>query len=139
MAEDPGQSDSGEETKERLVKFSPPILASDQDQGVNAALIYEITSGNDMQYFKMDPNTAALYLTKPLDLESLDSDKFSVEVTARQKDSELKTGTATLEISVLDVNDNKPEFEVERYNMTVIENLPSGTALYLAADCNDYE
>ena len=43
MAEDPGQPDSGEETKERLVKFSPPILANDQDQGVNAALIYEIT------------------------------------------------------------------------------------------------
>ena len=110
----------------RLVKFSPPISAIDQDQGVNADLIYEITSGNDMQYFNIDPNTAALHLTKRLDREMLDSNKFSIEVTARQKDSELKTGTATLEISVLDVNDNKPEFEVEKYNMTVIENLPSG-------------
>ena len=124
LTEDPGQADGAE--TERLVKISPPIKASDQDHGVNADLIYEITSGNDMQYFNIDPNTAALYLTKRLDREMLDSNKFSVEVTARQKDSELKTGTATLEISVLDVNDNKPEFEVEKYNMTVIENLPSG-------------
>ena len=47
-------------------------------------------------------------------------------MTARQKDSELKTATATLEITVTDLNDNKPEFEVEQYNMTVIENLPVG-------------
>ena len=110
----------------RLVKFSPPIIAVDQDQGVNADLIYEITSGNDMQYFEIDPNSAALYLTKKLDLEMLDSNKFYLEVTARQKDSELKSAAATVEITVLDINDNKPEFEVEQYNMTVIENLPVG-------------
>ena len=40
------------------------MVASDQDHGVNADLIYEITSGNDLQYFEMDPNNAALYLTK---------------------------------------------------------------------------
>lgn len=117
---------SPRESEDRLVKFSPPIRASDQDHGVNADLIYEITSGNDMQYFKIDPNNAELYLTKMLDREMLDSNKFYLEVTARQKDSELKTAAATLEITVLDVNDNKPEFEVEQYNMTVIENLPVG-------------
>ena len=64
--------------------------------------------------------------TNRLDREALDSARFSLEVTARQKDSELKTATATLEITVTDLNDNKPEFEVEQYNMTVIENLPVG-------------
>ena len=112
--------------QERLVKFSPPISASDQDHGVNADLIYEITSGNDMQYFRIGSNDAALYLTKRLDREMLDSDKFYLELTVRQKDTELKAATATLEINVIDINDNKPEFEVEHYNMTVIENLPVG-------------
>ena len=111
---------------ERLVEFSPPIKANDQDRGVNAALIYEITSGNDMQYFKIDPRTAQLYLTKYLDREMLEADEFSLQVTAREGNNELKTATTTLEISVLDLNDNKPEFEVEQYNMTVIENLPVG-------------
>ena len=119
-------ADSEHHNEERLVKFLPPIKAIDQDHEVNAELIYEITSGNDMQYFKIDPNTAQLYLTKHLDIEILDSNKFFLELTARQKDSELKTASATLEITVEDLNDNKPEFEVEQYNMTVIENLPVG-------------
>ena len=65
-----------------------------------------------MQYFRVDPDTAEIFLTKTLDLETLDGDKFSLELTARQKNSELKTATASLEIEVIDVNDNKPEFEV---------------------------
>ena len=125
ITEDP-PADSKHQNQERLVKFLPPIKAIDQDHEVNAELIYEITSGNDMQYFKIDPNSAQLYLTKHLDGEMLDSNKFFLEVTARQKDSELKTASATLEITVEDINDNKPEFEVEQYNMTVIENLPVG-------------
>ena len=117
---------SGQDLPERLVKFSPPIKANDQDRGVNAGLIYEITSGNTLQYFRIDPETGHLFLTKVLDLESLQSPNFSLEVTARQKKNELKSATASVEVSVTDLNDNKPEFEVEQYNMTVIENLPVG-------------
>ena len=106
--------------------FKPPIRAADQDIQLRAPLQYSITAGNDMQYFRVDPDTAEIFLTKTLDLETLDGDKFSLELTARQKNSELKTATASLEIEVIDVNDNKPEFEVEQYNMTVIENLPVG-------------
>ena len=106
--------------------FKPEIHAADQDTQLRAPLQYSITAGNDMQYFRVDPDTAEIFLTKTLDLETLDGDKFSLELTARQKNSELKTATASLEIEVIDVNDNKPEFEVEQYNMTVIENLPVG-------------
>ena len=79
-----------------------------------------------MQYFRINPNTAKLYPTIRLDLESLKSSKFSLEKTAQQRQNELKTATASIEISVIDLNDNKPEFKVEQYNMTVIENLPAG-------------
>ena len=64
IPEDVPSSAAPQPTEERLVKFSPPVVASDQDHGVNADLIYEITSGNDLQYFEMDPNNAPLYLTK---------------------------------------------------------------------------
>ena len=79
-----------------------------------------------MQYFRINPNTAKLYPTIRLDLESLKSSKFSLEKTAQQRQNELKTATASIEISVIDLNDNKPEFKVEQYNTTVIENLPAG-------------
>ena len=82
-----------------------------------------------MQYFRINPNTAKLYPTIRLDLESLKSSKFSLEKTAQQRQNELKTATASIEISVIDLNDNKPEFKVEQYNMTVIENLPAGSRI----------
>ena len=106
--------------------FSPAVLAKDQDIQLKATLTYSITGGNDMQYFRVDPRTAEVFLTKALDRETLDTGRFLLELTARQSNSDLKTGTTSLEIEVIDINDNKPEFEVEQYNMTVIENLPVG-------------
>jgi hypothetical protein len=116
----------GEEAPVTPIVFRPEVRAADQDTDLRAPLHYSITAGNDMQYFRVDPDTAQVFLTKALDLETLDGDKFSLELTARQRNSELKTATAMLEIDVVDINDNKPEFEVEQYNMTVIENLPVG-------------
>jgi hypothetical protein len=31
-----------------------------------------------------------------------------------------------IEIEILDLNDNPPEFEVDLYNISIVENLPSG-------------
>ena len=120
------ESAPGRPAAPAALAFTPAIKAADQDQDLHAKLSYSITAGNDMQYFRVDPDTAEVFLTKALDLETLDGDKFFLELTVRQTNSELKTATASLEIEVIDINDNKPEFEVEQYNMTVIENLPVG-------------
>ena len=41
-------------------------------------------------------------------------------------DNLLRSATARVEIYVADVNDNRPEFEYDMYNITVLENLPRG-------------
>lgn len=41
-------------------------------------------------------------------------------------DNPLKTGLARVEVEVLDINDNLPEFEVDLYNISIVENLPNG-------------
>lgn len=41
-------------------------------------------------------------------------------------DNPLKTATARIEVEVLDLNDNLPEFEVDFYNISIVENLPNG-------------
>lgn len=41
-------------------------------------------------------------------------------------DNPLKTGLARVEVEFLDVNDNLPEFEVDLYNISIVENLPNG-------------
>ena len=42
----------------------------------------------------MDEATGQLYLTKEIDLESLDFDRFVLEIQATQKDNPLKTAMA---------------------------------------------
>lgn len=113
-------------TEPRRIDFSPPIRAVDQDTEINAELEYRITGGNLMKYFQLDKDTGELFLAKEIDREMLETDKFFLDIEAVQKDNELKSASSALEIQILDINDNKPEFEVEKYNMTVIENLPAG-------------
>ncbi|CAB0007914.1 unnamed protein product, partial [Nesidiocoris tenuis] len=47
-------------------------------------------------------------------------------IQATQLDNPLKTGVARVEIEILDLNDNQPQFEVEMYNISIVENLPNG-------------
>lgn len=61
-----------------------------------------------------------------LEEESLPGNTFVLQMEARQKDSPLKRSVARVEIEIIDLNDNRPEFEVELYNISIVENLPSG-------------
>lgn len=109
------------------MQFSPPILAYDQDS-INTTLIYDIISGNDRKLFWVNPNSGVIYLMREIDLEeeSLPGNTFVLQMEARQKDSPLKRAVARVEIEIEDLNDNRPEFEVELYNISIVENLPSG-------------
>lgn len=51
---------------------------------------------------------------------------FALQIEARQRDSPIKRSVARVEIEIADLNDNRPEFEVEFYNISIVENLPSG-------------
>nr|CAD7597865.1 unnamed protein product [Timema genevievae] len=48
------------------------------------------------------------------------------KVQASQVDNPLKTGVARVEVELLDLNDNLPQFEVQLYNISIVENLPNG-------------
>lgn len=61
-----------------------------------------------------------------LEEETLPGNTFVLQIEARQKDSPIKRAIARIEIEILDLNDNRPEFEVEFYNISIVENLPSG-------------
>ncbi|XP_053945491.1 cadherin-89D [Anastrepha ludens] len=107
--------------------FSPPIMAFDQDS-LNATLVYEIISGNERKLFRVNPNNGIMYLQKEVDLEeeSLPGNTFVLQVEARQRENPLKKAVARIEVEVLDLNDNVPEFEADFYNISIVENLPTG-------------
>lgn len=49
-----------------------------------------------------------------------------LQIQAAQVDNPLKTAQARVEVEILDLNDNLPEFEVDFYNISIVENLPNG-------------
>lgn len=54
------------------------------------------------------------------------SNTFALQIHASQVDNPLRSGVARVEVEVLDLNDNLPEFEVDLYNISIVENLPNG-------------
>lgn len=55
---------------------------------------------------------------------------YSIEVLASEDGSASSlTGTATVNIEILDVNDNTPQFDSPAYQFEIFENRPVGTAV----------
>jgi len=111
------------------LKFEPPIFAYDQDLAIDAAVRYDIISGNDRHLFSVNGQNGSLFLEQELDLDkerTLPGNTFVLQLQASQADNPLKTGLARVEVVLLDLNDNLPEFEVDLYNISIVENLPNG-------------
>ncbi|XP_026669009.1 cadherin-89D isoform X2 [Ceratina calcarata] len=111
------------------INFTTPIQATDSDRDINVPVRYDIISGNERGFFHLDPKNGTLFLKRPIDLDAernLPSNTFTLQIHASQVDNPLKTAVARVEVEVLDLNDNLPEFEVALYNISIVENLPNG-------------
>lgn len=118
----------GEKLHYRL-HFEPKIFAYDQDLAIDSEIRYDIIAGNERRMFYLDSNNGSLYLQREIDLESeksLPGNTFVLQIQATQLDNPLKTGVARVEVEVMDLNDNLPEFEGDIYNISIVENLPNG-------------
>ncbi|CAB3364238.1 Hypothetical predicted protein [Cloeon dipterum] len=115
------------------VILSPPIYAEDQDEAINATVRYTIVAGNTQDIFWIDPINGSLFVIRAIDREALTSERFSLALRASQKDNPARQGTARLEVTIIDVNDNAPNFEVEIYNISIVENLPNGFSVLQVA------
>uniref|UniRef100_A0A3B4U4T0 Si:ch73-379j16.2 n=1 Tax=Seriola dumerili TaxID=41447 RepID=A0A3B4U4T0_SERDU len=106
--------------------------ARDPDAGINSIRTYTLTS-ND--HFEIDIRQSDeekipfLVLKKPLDREQ--KYKHSLLVTAVDGGKPQKSGTLNVSIEVLDINDNRPTFIQDIYQITIQENVPIGTSIFL--------
>ncbi|XP_054697589.1 protocadherin alpha-2-like isoform X3 [Grus americana] len=105
--------------------------ASDADIGANAQLSYTLSPS---EHFRLDHQenhdqsaSLALVLTKALDRETMAVHRLVV--TASDGGRPALTGTVELVISVLDVNDNAPQFNQSVYKVKVLEGSELGTPL----------
>ena len=83
------------------------MVFTDPDQGDTTTC--EIFSGNDSQYFDISPATCILSLAKDYDIDLGLPSTHSLLV--RVVDSKGLSATTTVNINVLDINDNTPKFE----------------------------
>jgi len=105
------------------------VNATDADKEGNIVLIYDIQSPDNFTVpFNVDDN-GLLSVTEMLDYEAIQIYRFDVIAT----DSGNLSGTATIFIEILNVNDNPPEFfgldEFGTLGVSVVENLPTGSNL----------
>ncbi|NXN10291.1 PCDA5 protein, partial [Indicator maculatus] len=106
--------------------------ASDADIGANAQLSYTLSPS---EHFRLEvknkdenKNSIVLILTKPLDRETVPVHRLVV--TASDGGRPSLTGTMELVITVLDANDNAPQFNQSVYKVQLPENAAPGTVFF---------
>jgi hypothetical protein len=98
------------------------ITAFDSDQGLNGHVTYSIVNSNSnsmeknslLKHFSLDAETGVLTLKTALDYE--DKQFFSLNIEARDSGVGSLPAYTTVDVSVLDVNDNSPEISVSFLN-----------------------
>uniref|UniRef100_A0AAZ3SUG1 Protocadherin Fat 3 n=1 Tax=Oncorhynchus tshawytscha TaxID=74940 RepID=A0AAZ3SUG1_ONCTS len=96
---------------------------------VTFALVNGETGENNLEgVLVVDRDTGVIKLDKPLDHEVITSFHFKVTATVQQAKLDSVT-SVDVEVKVLDLNDNKPAFESNSYEATVMEGMPIGTII----------
>uniref|UniRef100_A0A8B9UNW5 Cadherin domain-containing protein n=1 Tax=Anas zonorhyncha TaxID=75864 RepID=A0A8B9UNW5_9AVES len=105
------------------------LSATDADEGINANVKYSLKKATDLasEIFYVDPETGTIRLLRSLDFEEDDSHELGVQA----RDSGELFDTATVSISVTDVNDNAPEISVRSALNEISEDAPPGTVVAL--------
>ncbi|XP_040429870.1 protocadherin gamma-A10-like [Cygnus olor] len=105
------------------------LTATDADEGLNGNVKYSLKKITDKasKVLYLDPDTGSIRLVKSLDFEERNSYELEVQVD----DGGGLSDTATVSISVTDVNDNAPELTVSSALSEISEDAPSGTVVAL--------
>ncbi|XP_027246969.1 protocadherin Fat 1 isoform X3 [Cricetulus griseus] len=94
--------------------------ATDLDSGFNGKLVYAISGGNDDSCFTIDMESGMLKVLSPLDREV--TDKYTLNITVYDLGIPQRAAWRLLDVTVLDANDNPPEFLQESYFVEVSED-----------------
>ncbi|TNN89725.1 Protocadherin-23 [Liparis tanakae] len=90
----------------------------------NAVVWYSLLPGAGYDLFSINPSTGLITTASYLDREQ--QHHFTLRVQARDSGARPRSGTATVLCSVLDDNDNPPEFMQSSFQISLPENLPPG-------------
>lgn len=104
------------------------VTASDLDSGQNGRFSYSISKDSDPYGQFLVDQSGWVVVADSLDREKISQHR--IMVLATDTGSPALTGTAIIMVTVLDINDNGPEFEVP-YKPVVWENMPAPQAVQM--------
>ena len=104
------------------------LAANDADEGLNGDVIYTLIDGNGEGRFQIDDVTGQVSLSRHLDRESTPLYKLTVAASDIGSPEPL-SATTTLSVSILDENDNKPEFTQSESEISILETTEINTVL----------
>lgn len=114
------------------------VTALDSDEGDNADIRYSLLPSPQSDWFAIDERSGLVTTRARVDCETNPTPRL--EILARDRGSPPMSSTATLLVTVLDVNDNEPIFDQSFYNVTVPENEAVGSCIlkvrFLITFCN---
>ncbi|XP_038125845.1 neural-cadherin-like [Cyprinodon tularosa] len=108
------------------------VSANDGDEGGNAKLRYQITSGNTGGVFDVEPEVGAIFIAQPLDYEL--NKRYKLHVLASDGKWEDYT---TVTVNVVNKNDEAPVFTVNEYYGSVTEELDGSPVFVLQVTASD--
>ncbi|XP_050549134.1 cadherin-related tumor suppressor [Daktulosphaira vitifoliae] len=123
------KSTSGVEIYENLTINSELMKfhATDPDLGFNGEVHYLIVSGNKRDTFQIDSKSGVLYLHKKLDYEDINS--YALNISAYDGGNPRLSSALVFHVTILDCNDNPPQFPSTAIVRQIFENIPIGTSI----------
>ena len=115
-----------------LLQITPKLDAIDLDSNRNDLIKYSIinSDNDDDLLFTIDDQTGLILLTNSTHLKldrEIYGDWLNLIIRASDSGIESKVYTDTIvSINILDLNDNRPEFDSKVYYVSIEENVPIG-------------
>lgn len=110
------------------------VAATDNDHGPDGLIVFTFIDGNSEGRFQIDPKSGVIELRKQLDRET--TEMYSLIVQATDQGTPSLSTTATVNVTVLDINDNAPLCNHFSYVIEMAENFTvNGTVVSL--QCSD--
>ncbi|NWI63474.1 CAD23 protein, partial [Todus mexicanus] len=106
------------------------VKATDADSGRFALIQYSLGDGEGK--FGINPNTGDIYILSALDREK--KDHYTLTAVARDNPGDVSSNrrensVQVVLITVLDINDFRPQFSKGQFSTSVYENEPAGTSV----------
>ncbi|XP_004551137.3 neural-cadherin [Maylandia zebra] len=108
------------------------VTANDEDEGANAKLRYQITSGNTMGTFDVEPEVGTIFVAQPLDYEM--EQRYELRLVA--SDGKWENETLVV-VQVVNRNDEAPVFSQTEYHAAVMEELTQLPVFILEVSATD--